>query len=552
MNSNLENYCVYEKLLFGVSPNTDIVPQELQQLIDDDKLESNIAKDCLVVGPMAAPDVASVQENELIIQSGKKFLPAISSDIYPVRIALLDTLPSANDATQNLSTHSPHGATIAAIIHKLTCEDKNERCYASLSSQLAMPYISVEHEGEFHVYQDVYNGGYFGSISDLAQAIRNEIISWQEQSSRSRLILNLSLGWDPESWGGINNQPKDYKADVASVYDAIEDAVCRGALVIAAAGNQGNDSTHDQQPLLPARWEEIAAPSDKRCIELTGEYPSDKHRAENNGSLVYSVSGIDSLGQPLKNTRPLAKSRLATFADHVTVNSAITDKEESMTGSSIATAILSSSAALVWANRPDFSAAKVMDIIYQSADKLEYTADFYNVAVTDKQARRVSMCNALKEACSGGYCNMPAACEWPRTHANYSATSLFTDPINKHFMLSDIPSCTINGRSCKISQVKSGVISPWILPQPDPIPCPNCLYIKSQAELVFETSPTYSGTITQAELVVDNTVYTLPNFNLGDRLKIENFNLDPATHHAYISVLIDGEFRTTIPLLISQ
>lgn len=552
-NTLLDDYCVYEKLLFGGSGGTPGVPYELQKLVDDGELNANLEKDCLVVGPLASADVVSIQQKHLFLQTGKNTLPVINQDLSPVRLAIIDSLPTASDATLNLSTNSPHGASIAAIAHKLVCEEKTGVCYAKISSQLAMSYIANKTKEHFNVYRDTFNGGYFGSISELATAIRNEVASWKKEEPDSHLVINLSLGWNPNSWGGAGHVPEKYAASVSSVYHAIEDAVCRGALVVSAAGNQGKNDVGDQYPMLPAKWEELPAPDSRRCKDITGEYAFEENKTKLSGSLVYAVSGIDSLGQPLKNTREYAKTRIAAYADHASVDSAITTKEDTLTGSSVSTIVVSSIASMVWAHRPDLNAIEVMDLIYRSGNKLNYFADFFLLnTTTDKQARRASMCLALTEACQNGYCNLPANCHWQQTHPNFLSSSLFTAPFNQSYQLAELTACRMGSSDCVLSETDSGPISPWILPQPDPLPCPNCLNPVSQSALVVETSASYTGEISEAQLVVDNVIYELPNFSLGDRILIEDFHADPVINKAYISVLIDGSHRMTIPLLVSQ
>ena len=324
-------------------------------------------------------------------------------------------------------------------------------------------------------------------------------------------------------------------------------------VLISAAGNQGKNDLTDQYPMLPAKWEELPAPSDERCIEITGERPQRKQKLKSPASLVYAISGVDSLGQPLKNTRKYAKTRIGAFADHVAVDSLITNKEDTVTGSSVATIVVSSIASMIWANRPDLNAYEVMDLIYLSGDKLNYSADFLLLnSGLDKQARRASMCKALAEACQGGFCALPGNCNWPQNHPNFLTSSIFTDPITQHYQLGELQACRAGDPECVLSETESGPISPWILPQPDPIPCPNCLYPMSDSSLVIETSASYLGIITQADLIIDNTIYRIPNFNLGDRIMIEDFAPDPLINEAYLSVLIDGEHRMTIPLLVSQ
>ena len=282
-NRTLENYCVYKKLISVTPPPQPKVPPEIQYLIDKGYLEKNPQRDCVVVGslaaPSTAPDVLGVLEKQLLIQSGKFELPPISLENAPVRMALLDTLPTDEHFPQANLTRSAHGASLAEIAQTLLCDPKTRGCYANLTSQLALSYIAEEQDGEYFTYRDDYKGGFFGSLTDLSLAIQKELQSWQEKSPDSRLVINLSLGWNGHSWGGHETNPAQYPAAVKSVYDSIVNAVCRGALVIAAAGNKSKNEINDYQAMLPARWEELPKPSSQMCYELTGT-PIEKRISE--------------------------------------------------------------------------------------------------------------------------------------------------------------------------------------------------------------------------------------------------------------------------------
>lgn len=86
-------------------------------------------------------------------------------------------------------------------------------------------------------------GGYVGSISELAEAIMEEVLHWQKKGDRRHLILNLSLGWDGELALLDGRAPdlrtskvEDLEPSVQAVYKALQFARKEGVLVIAAAG----------------------------------------------------------------------------------------------------------------------------------------------------------------------------------------------------------------------------------------------------------------------------------------------------------------------------
>jgi len=553
-NLSLENYCTYTEIKTTIDRNQK-VPEELKKLIEQGLIENNPQKDCFVITSLAstiAPDVTSTLHKQLMVQSGKIDLPPIKNELYPVRMAILDTLPTREYSPSNAPTRSSHGVSLATIAENLLCDDSSDSCYAHLTSRLALAYSSDKRDKDYSVYRDDIRGGFFGSLTDLASAIRNETIAWKSYEPRSRLVLNLSLGWNSLIWSGAGTQPETYLAGVKGVYSAIEDAVCHGALVIAAAGNKGNSKVEDQHPMLPAAWQDIPSPSDKRC-----NYLLDKQFEGNNGkgSMVYGVSAIDSVGRSLTNTRSNAKSRFSAYGDHAIVETSGALNNTVLTGSSVSTLLVSSIASMVWAHRPELTSSEIMELIYKSGDNLGIPADFYgNASGTDILMHRASMCSALKYACNGLPCgNSINQCPWNQYFSNLNSTSLVTTSADQSYLLSDIASCSpVADPTCKLNQQDSLTISPWIIPQPDSTVCPNCSNIQANQSLMIQTSSSYSGVVTEASLIIGEDIYQIPPFVLGDKIAIKNFPLDGSVSPVYLSFLIDGDYRETVPLLISE
>ena len=69
---------------------------------------------------------------------------------------------------------------------------------------------------------------------------------------------------------------------------------------------------------------------------------------------------------------------------------------------------------------------------------------------------------------------------------------------------------------------------------------------------MIQTSSSYSGVVTEASLIIGEDIYQIPPFVLGDKIAIKNFPLDGSVSPVYLSFLIDGDYRETVPLLISE
>lgn len=566
----LESYCVYTRVLTSQGTPTNTIPVELQALITKGQLKDNLERDCLLTGALSSPidtsplpsptaslsvlpDVASRLEKQLLRQTGKVYLPPIYKGLSSVRLAILDTLPTAENSLLTLSTRSPHGVSLAEIAQLLICDKANEYCYAHLTSQLALAYVSEIRNGGYSPYRDDYQGGFVGTITDLAKAIRREVIRWQEVEPESHLVINLSIGWNGIVWGGANNQVETFSAPVNSVFDAITDAVCHGALIISASGNIGKNSEQDYQAMLPAKWEQMPQPSAEKCRKLTG-IASTKKSQDIEGSLVYGVSAIDSLGKPLSNSRIEAYSKVVAFGDHGTVKLPETTNTEVLTGSSISTIVVSSIASMVWSQRPELSGADVMQLIYSAGEELDFQADFH---LKDESSvylsHRASMCSALKAACDTGSCVQPIACDWPQERISLQGTSIFTDPATDIYDLNSLTGCIeeVDG-DCSFKEHESDAISAWTTPQPDSDVCPNCTANLVDQTLIIQTSASYSGEVSDVVLLINDKYYSLPNFNLGDKIVITAMPPDVSAGNTQLSYLVNGHHRKIIPLLISE
>ncbi|HVG08855.1 MAG TPA: S8/S53 family peptidase [Thermoanaerobaculia bacterium] len=391
---------------------------------------------------------------KLLAYAGKPSTPLqLVHDERSVRLAFLDTQPTSEDVPLKQG-RSPHGFTLAQIAQELVCspepneQEPYKRCAAQITTRLALPILEFNAEHPKDNVTDLERGGFFGMQSDLAVAIRQEVDSWLAQrteKSQKHLVLNLSLAWDGRLFGGLNGeQTADMKAGTQAVYRALQYAAGFDVLVLAAAGNQKLEPCVNYGPLLPAAWEETA-PRENCCGE------PDKKPAP----LLYAVGGVQEDGSPLDNARPGGMPRRVAYG-----------KTEVFEGSSVATAIVSSIAAVLWDANPDLKSWQVMDrldkageTLLVSADvagaELPRQADFWFIPSTpdpDRSAgrspfgappvRRLSLCSVLHLPCS------PEA---------------FPVPLAGDRRKVDIPKLSTKG-SCQ----------PWLLPQPDILPCPAC------------------------------------------------------------------------------
>jgi hypothetical protein len=427
----LNRFCVYEPESSAVKPST--FPSAGRDLVRADR-------DCaaLAIGEKYSAEPrwpsSDSEVKALLLQAGKPEAP-IKMDRKPgVRLAFLDTQPTGVGVPTQQG-NSPHGFTLARLSHDLICNSGSpETCAALITTRLALPIIEFDPQNPTAMKTAPTRGGYFGMQSHLAQAIRDEVDSWRSETPDLHLVLNLSMAWDGNLFGGLNErQVAEMQAGVQAIYQALKYANSFDALVLAAAGNQKRDPCANNGPLLPAAWER-GAPQD----EIRGR------RKE--APLLYAVGGLQADGQFLANARPGGMPRRAAYGE-TTI----------FAGSSVSTAVASSIAAVVWNAFPDLSSREVMAILDRQVKKnlLPNDADFWFnpsglAATTPPKVQKLLLCSALETACTqqgGSSCPIPIPCRYPDAKA--------------------LPASGI--------KAQKGSCDPWVRPQPEDNPCMACI-----------------------------------------------------------------------------
>lgn len=433
----LNRFCVYERtsrhkgfkhLPFPSAASADLV---------------RVDQDCatLSVGDGEKASTADWKShfNRFLEQAGKTDLPGIG-DQPNVRLAFLDTHPAGKEVP-SLWHHSGHGYALAHIARSLLCDPANNgRCAAQITTQLALPILEFDPKDRKSYKTDEKHGGYIGLQSHLAVAIQEELKSWQQDLERRgsprRLVLNLSLAWDGDLFGGLDEeQVTEMKAGTQAVYRALELAASYDALVVAAAGNQKREPCSNGGLLLPAAWER-KAPRDG-C----GDPPP---------PLVYAVGGVRADGDPLLNARSGRVSRSA-YGENAVVPSSDPERPTVMyTGSSVAAAVVSSIAAAVWNYFPERTPYEIMGILDKSGDRQSATSQ-------EPTAPRLSLSAALNHVCQDpGFSSLSAAsfCSSLPSYSQWTPEKMSGVPGDS---FSTLGSC-----------------QPWLYPQPeDPIQ-PKC------------------------------------------------------------------------------
>ncbi len=389
-------YCSYEwQPLDGAEPDLDRF---------DDLDGADWEKDCLSIGAQASAGLqGGLRMQELVDTTDARLgiddRNAIANDpeldfhldAHPVRLAVIDTAArrfSETDADDN----SDHGRVVGLVARRTACGDAAE-CAVGIDNRPALRIVYESSADERTYTIDAENGGYIGSQGQIARAINRTLRDWN--SGREHLVINLSLGWhekyscrqpgcgqplhvDMESRMLVpNGTPTGYLSSdgdaegfglgTRAVLVAIARARCMGALVFAAVGN--SVAGNDRGPLLPAAWNGL----DASRIDCARAFHGAAGAGHPTGGLVKAVAAVSFGGQRAALSR---QGTLPFLVAHGVGVSVLDSRPRAaarggftgpLSGSSLATAVVSGAAALTWSLAgPDATAEEVFHALYEA------------------------------------------------------------------------------------------------------------------------------------------------------------------------------------------
>lgn len=595
----LADFCLYQS--DGMVAGTDLA--RLKALFTNGLL-LELEPDLLAVSAASPGLLASrlwpALRDQLDEQAGRSPL-GIGGGAVPVRLAVLDTEPTGPHKTPLFRGRSAHGYTLLAMAEHLLCAGlgPGSRCPAFLTARLGLPFYR---DGDGVIVHDEVGGGELGSLASLARAVQAEAKEWSLHALEGQhLVLNLSLGWD-RRYGGWQPSPGDMPLAMRAVLRALEDARCRGALIVAAAGNHigGPAAPEADGPWFPGGWERQAALDHSACEAALGVALDPSHFPAANAytPLVYAAAGLQGDGAPLTNASPTSAPRLAAFADHAVVEGHQPGQPTAiLTGSSVAALLTSAAAAAVWSQLPALGPAQVMDLLYAAGDPLGRQADVCLAGPEGVgcaphgqgyEARRISLCTALHQACSeplAACVQAPPTCmPWrpaePDVEMAFLAFAAQTPARESAILLTApypaAPPCGTWDLSfdpdagkpldpCPHRQYRTAEARPWIRPAPESVPCSTCAICLSTLELLIEIDPVFAGRLSHPTLEICGTSYSLPLTELtpGSRVLIEQLQLSttsppstpppippPTSCPMTLSFTVDDRISVLNPLLV--
>lgn len=538
-----------------------------------------LAPDCEVVAPFGdALDLTWSELQRAFFEQTERLdpLPAGGAAPAPVRVEIVDSAVTRRAPDGEPSRgRNEHGRAMGLIVRRLACPSPGASCRAEVASSLALPLITTP----AGVVRDPVRGGYFGSFMDLAAAIDDATTAWRRHAPGHRLVINLSLGWEPDHGGAYTSSPRELSAPVRAVWESIARARCAGAAVVAAVGNRPEGPDAPRGAMFPAAWAEKPAPSPSTCRALGVASPAGSSLGTE--PLVFAASGLEPNDEDLGLAREGARAELAAPASHAVVRDG-SQPSALQTGSSVAAAVVSAAAAVVWSYRPGLSPAEVMETVYDGGVDLGRRADVCPGTSSCGQTHRVSICGALEAACraGGGGCpaslascsKRPAGQAAPASVVSLAPLGL-PPPVSARSLTPLAPvgwpcSGELNAthlsavtHPCPASQLPSRPAIAVVSAQSDHPICPHCAYSPALMKLYIEIDSTFVGVLTNPvfRVVVDASIGDIRYFDLsaqvpilnpGDQTMVEDLDIGaPSFESATLEFLVDGTHSERSPVL---
>jgi hypothetical protein len=545
----LLRYCLYE----WAGAGAPALPAAAQSGVE-------FEPDHMAVTPATAPSLVELTQDgyavELRTTIKQAPLHGPAPSILP-RLILLDTSPTSPPSVGGWTRlgRNDHGYALANIAHNATIVEVETssgtifEAVADVRTRLALDlYVSTSGE----VVRDPVGGGDFGTIALLAEAVHAEVERWVADGQEQPLILNLSLGWNP-IWEGGDVDYNLWPLDVQAAHDAIYEASCRGAIVIAAAGNRSGGPTGHSGPILPAGWE--VRPLDASlCADLLGG-PAANFADVDDAPMIYAVGAVDEHLEDLAVSRANSRPRRVAYGDHATDTDHLGLLTPILTGTSVSAVVVASAVAVIWHNLPSEEGFEILSGLEDGGPAAGPVASAFCPSGGCGAAGVVDLCSAVRQACEVarpiGSCARvisPVSCGGPPVDGS-------PDPVEAARFVAATPSVTLSfpyaprtagacgpgtvqlfheqpwraDDPCPSAQYYEFAVEPWTEPQPTHDICPPC-YIDTTAGVVFLEWEGYLGTMDSLTLSLQHAsgavrTYTTTRVPPTDAI---TYTVDPA------------------------
>jgi hypothetical protein len=509
---DLGRYCRYTWKDTSTPPS-DLEVSALVAVLSDAAVDTVAAVPQSGMGELIGPTLTELWKDGIGYVEAENL--GDESDRAPVFVAVVDNMPAdptiPNDA---------HGESLARMIEDIACPGGSP-CAVEVQRVLGLPLVSANEV-------DLTHGGYAGTYGQLAVGIMEAVRRWQVDAPESKLVINLSVGWNADI-DGREDPMANPTAPVDAIHDTLQYARCLGAVVVAAAGN--DDGTCTTGPLFPAAYEDEAAPSPARCAQFGIQTNAI------DGPLVHAVAATRLGGGLLPSTREGGVPRLVATADHARAPSA---DSQAYSGTSVAAAEVSGALALAWSYAPALSPAALVDALHRGGTPTGNNAEF---GLGLDPVHQLEVCGALTEVCKLGGCAFATPClAGVVSGPALGDLDVVTQPEEKpHIAFSPAESCDL---TCDVTTDASfeGVVGACeatyddpllrlVNPQPGTFGCPHCT-LKSNvlsASLGVDVDP---ATVSYVQIdLTDAATGAITRVGLGDlgltTDKVTEVTIDP-------------------------
>lgn len=486
MPTSLAQYCLYIW-----SATRKPTPTNIADLFSPLFGISNLGQDEPVVYPLNAVARESFSQGlrSAVVQrvGGLSIFPSPPQNSSIVRVVVIDSAPDSPHGAIAMGANR-HGDTLTHLIEDLVCQPlvctgactpaqlSARVCVSQVTTKLALPWTSASSSSSS-------DGGHLGTLGDLARAIARSAEEWPSWGPQRRVIMNLSVGWEhSDHFANCSTSSTNDRGPESAVKAILQFAASRGALIFAAAGNDSGGPTPRTGLLCPAAYQAIP-----KVFE-----PSQP--------LLIAVSGMDYADHPLETTRPGGITGFTALGLGGVSWIQGQPMPPQLVGSSVATAVTSAVAALVWSQKTSFSAQQVLGAMYAGGVSVG-TADVCPVSLSGCSARRVNTCGALHAAGLSVSCTPPSGggtgspllpAELTQLKAAYASHPVSYPVDNGIVEPSLIPRF----------QQPSPQVMPAVFPQPISATCPTCVVSNGVTSMPRVIIPELGESLTDATLVL--------------------------------------------------
>ena len=197
----LNRFCVYEIEDSHEAERPPVPPAASADLV---RFDQDCAALATVGGAKKSTADWQALSTEFLGQAGKTKLPRIDGP-PGVRLAFLDTHPTGRGVPKQW-WHSEHGYTLAHIARNLVCLPKNaERCAAQITTRLALPILRFDSKTKgYSPMRNEEDTSACRAISPTPSAGKWTVGGAIARGGPQHLVLNLSLAWDGDLFGGLD------------------------------------------------------------------------------------------------------------------------------------------------------------------------------------------------------------------------------------------------------------------------------------------------------------------------------------------------------------